>query len=157
MTVLVRDLSLTSQRRVLAPITVRAKIGFHGIRAGIVGGGFCGSVHGSKLALLILDLVLQFLDQAELAARLRTALGRSLPPCLFLAISTSLSNRGLFVLVESRRMSQLFRATRWSCQRGSSMDYVCTTTFALTRTLAWAGRCFGGLPAAVGRLTRCQS
>ena len=49
----------------LALITVRARIGIHGIPADIVGGGFRGGVHGSKLTLLILDLVLQLLDRAR--------------------------------------------------------------------------------------------
>jgi len=53
-TVLVRDLSLGSQRGVLALITIRARIGVHGIPTGIFRGGF---MHGSKLTLLILDLV----------------------------------------------------------------------------------------------------
>jgi hypothetical protein len=61
---------------VLALIAVRARIGFHGIPTDIVSGRFCGSVHGSKLSLLILDLVLQYLD--ALSVRPGTALGRGL-------------------------------------------------------------------------------
>jgi hypothetical protein len=38
----------------------------------------------------------------------------------------------------------------WSCRRVSSMASVHTTTSAWTRTLAWAGQLFVGLPAAVG-------
>ena len=56
---------MASQRGVLALITVRARIGVHGIPTGIFRGGF---MHGSKLTLLILDLVLQFLDLSELVA-----------------------------------------------------------------------------------------
>jgi hypothetical protein len=62
---------------VLALIAVRARIGFHGVPTDIIGGRFRGSVHGSKLSLLILDLVLQFLVDA-LSVRLGTALWRGL-------------------------------------------------------------------------------
>ncbi len=92
MTGLARDLSLAGQRGVLALIAVRAGIRFHGFPTDIVGGGFSGSMHGSKLSLLILDLVLQFLD--ALLACLGTALWGSLSPQPLLAIRTSLADRG---------------------------------------------------------------
>ena len=63
----------------LALVTIRARIGFRGFPTNIVGGGFCGGMHGSKLTLLILDFVLQLLDRAELAVRLGTALWGLLP------------------------------------------------------------------------------
>ena len=78
---LARDRSLVSQREVLALITIRVRIGSHGFPTDIVGGRFCGGMHGSKLTLLILDLVLQLLDRAraKLASCLGTALWRILP------------------------------------------------------------------------------
>ena len=87
------------RRGVLALIAVRARIRLYGIPTDIVGGCFCGSVHGSKLSLLILVLVLQFLD--ALSVRLGAALWRSLSPRLFLAIRTSLADSGLLVLGKS--------------------------------------------------------
>ena len=96
---LARDRALAGQRGVLALIAIRARIRLHGIPTGIVGGCFRGSVHGSKLLLLILDLVLQFLD--ALSVRLGTALGRSFSPRLLLAIRTSLADSGLLVLGKS--------------------------------------------------------
>ncbi len=79
MTGLARDRSLASQSGVLALVIIRARIGFHGFPTDIVGGGFSGGMHGSKLTLLILDFLLQLLDQAELADCLGTALCGLLP------------------------------------------------------------------------------
>jgi hypothetical protein len=47
---------------VLALVIIRARIGFNGFPTNIVGDGFIGGVHGSKLTLLVLDFVLQLLD-----------------------------------------------------------------------------------------------
>jgi hypothetical protein len=64
---------------VLALVIIRARIGFNGFPTNIVGDGFIGGVHGSKLTLLVLDFVLQLLDRAELAVCLGTALWMLLP------------------------------------------------------------------------------
>jgi len=78
-TSLARDLTLVSQCGVLALVIIGARIGFHGFPTDIVGGGFSGSMHGSKLTLLILDFLLQLLDRAELAVCIGTALWGLLP------------------------------------------------------------------------------
>ncbi len=84
--------SLVSQRGVLALVVIRARIGFHGFPTDIVGGGFSGGMHGSKLTLLILDFLLQLLERrAGLADRLGTSLRGPLGSArLLLAVSTSL-------------------------------------------------------------------
>ena len=58
----------------LALVVIRARIGFHGFPTDILGGGFSGGMHGSKLTLLILDFLLQLLERAGFADRLGTAL-----------------------------------------------------------------------------------